>query len=60
MYKLIKRVENTDHSERFAILVDTRCWGITVCYDNDVYRICKYLMIQFLCWRFRWSFYENQ
>lgn len=60
MYKLLKRIENADHSERFAISVDTHWWGISFCYDYDFYRNCMCFLIQFLCWRFRWSFYKEQ
>lgn len=59
MFKLLKRTENADHSERFAMQIDTHFWGISVWYDYDFYRTCKFLIIQFLCFRCRWRFYKE-
>lgn len=59
MNKLLKRTENTDHSERFAMQIDTRWWGISVWYDYDFNYNCKFLIVQFLCFLFRWRFYKE-
>lgn len=60
MFKLLKCTESAYHSERFAISVNTRLWGISVWCDYDHWNNCKFLIVQFLCFRFKWEIYKRK